>query len=91
MHKTLANIDEGFYRRKMARCGISILEEEYHDSDYQRQFGGIDPYKLSDLFTDEGFKILEVEKYCARRYGLNSFLATCLFKTQNTFNLLAQK
>ena len=91
MHKTLANIDEGFYRCKMARCGISILEEHYHDADYQRQFGGIDPYKLSDLFTDEGFKILEVEKYCARRYGLNSFLATCLFKTQNTFNLLAQK
>ena len=91
MHKTLAKIDEGFYRRKMVRCGISILEEEYHDADYQRRFGGIDPYKLSDLFTEEGFKILEIEKYCARRYGLSSFLATRLLKTQNTFNLLAQK
>ena len=91
IHKTLANIDERFYRRKMARRGISILEGEYNDADYQRRFGGIDPYKLSDLFTEEGFKILGIEKYCARRYGLSSFLATCLFKTQNTFNLLAQK
>lgn len=91
IHKTLASIDEDFYQRKMARCGVSLLEEEYHVSDYQRRFGGIDPYKLSDLFTAEGLKILEIEKYCARRYGLSSFLATCVFKTQNTFNLLAQK
>jgi len=91
MHKTLANIEEGLYRRKMLRRGISILEEEYHDSDYQRKFGGINPCKLSDLFTEKEFKVLEIEKYCARRYGLSSFLATRLLKTQNTFNLLAQK
>ena len=91
MHKALANIDEGFYRRKMERSGVSILEEEYYDADYQRRFGGIDPYKLSGLFIEKGFKIFKIEKYCARRYGLSSFLATCLFKTQNTFNLLAQK
>jgi len=91
IHKTLANIDEDFYRRKMVRCGVSLLEEEYHDSDYQRRFGGIDPYKLAGLFTEEGFKIIEIKKYCARRYGLSSFLANCLFKTQNTFNLLARK
>ena len=59
IHKTLANIYEDFYRRKMVRCGVSLLEEEYHGSDYQRRFGGIDPYKLSDLFIEEGFKILE--------------------------------
>ena len=91
MHKTLANIDEGFYQFRMARCGVSTLEEEYYDADYQRRFGGIDPDKLSCLLMGEGFRILEIEKYCARRYGLNSFIATYLFKTQNTFNLLAQK
>ena len=91
MHKTLAGIDEAFYRRKMMRQRISILEEEYHHADYQRQFGGIDPDRLMELFTKEGLKILQVEKYCARRFGLSSLLANCLFKTQNTFNLLAQK
>ena len=91
MHKTLAGVDEAFYRRKMMRQRISILEKEYHHADYQRQFGGIDPDRLMELFTKEGLKILQVEKYCARRFGLSSLLANCLFKTQNTFNLLAQK
>jgi ubiquinone/menaquinone biosynthesis C-methylase UbiE len=58
MHKTLANIDEAFYRRKMTRQRISILENEYHHADYQRQFGGIDPYSLIDLFAKEGLKLL---------------------------------
>jgi len=91
MHKTLAGVDEAFYRRKMMRQRISILEKEYHHADYQRQFGGIDPHRLTDLFTKEGLKILKVEKYCARRFGFSSFLATSVLKTQNTFNLLAKK
>ena len=91
LHKTLANIDEDLYRFKMKRQRISILEEEYYHSDYQRQFGGIDPDRVAELFAKEGLKVQRVEKYCARRYGLSSFLATHFFKTQNTFNLLAQK
>ena len=91
MHKMLASIDEGFYQREMVRQRISIFEEEYHYADYQRRFGGIDPHRLAGLFAKKGLKILKVEKYCARRFGLSSFLATCLFKTQNTFNLLAKK
>ena len=91
MHKTLAGIDEVFYRRKMTRQRISILEKEYHHADYQRQFGGIDPDRLTGLFTKEGLKIIKVEKYCARRFGFSSFLATSVLKTQNTFNLLAKK
>lgn len=91
MHKTLAGIDEVIYRRKMMRQRIPILEEEYHHADYQRRFGGIDPNRVISVFTKQGLKILKVEKYCARRYGLSSLLASCFFKTQNTFNLLAQK
>ena len=91
MHQTLAGIDETIYRQKMIRQKISILEGEYHHADYQRQFGGIDPYRLKDLFDEEGLKTLQIEKYCARRFGLSSFLATRFLKTQNTFNLLAKK
>ena len=91
MHKVLAGIDEKFYRHKMARQGISILDEEYHHADYQRQFGGIDLQRVTDLFTKEGLKILKVDKYCARRFGFSSLFATSVLKTQNTFNLLAKK
>ena len=91
IHQTLAGIDETIYRQKMIRQKISILEGEYHHADYQRQFGGIDPYRLKDLFGEKGLKTLQIDKYCARRFGLSSFLATRFLKTQNTFNLLAKK
>ena len=54
LHKTLASIDENIYRRKMERCGVSVLEGEYHEADYQRRFGGIDPHRLSDLLKEKG-------------------------------------
>jgi SAM-dependent methyltransferase len=91
MHKILARIDETLYRQQMMRKKISVLDGEYHHADYQRQFGGIDPHRIADVFTKEGLKIRKIDKYCARRFGLSSLLATCLFKTQNTFNLLAEK
>ena len=40
---------------------------------------------------EKGLKTLQIDKYCARRFGLSSFLATRFLKTQNTFNLLAKK
>ena len=91
IHKTLAGIDESIYRQKMMRKRISVLDGEYHHADYQRQFGGIDPHRVADVFTKEGLKIKKIDKYCARRFGFSSLLATCLFKTQNTFNILAKK
>ena len=91
IHQTLAGIDETIYRQKMIRKKIPILEGEYHHADYQRQFGGIDPYRLKDLFGEKGLKTLQIDKYCARRFGLSSYLATRFLKTQNTFNLLAKK
>ena len=91
IHQILAGIDETIYRQKMIRQKISILEGEYHHADYQRQFGGIDPYRLKDLFGEKGLKTLQIDKYCARRFGLSSYLATRFLKTQNTFNLLAKK
>ncbi|MCH8157106.1 MAG: class I SAM-dependent methyltransferase [Nitrospinae bacterium] len=91
LHKTVAGIDEDLYRCEMQLRGIPLLEEEYHLSDYQRQFGGIDPEKLADILSAAGMNVLNIEKYCARRYGLSSLLATHLIGTQNTFNLVARK
>jgi ubiquinone/menaquinone biosynthesis C-methylase UbiE len=90
LHKTLSKLDESVYKMEMKLRGIPLLEEEYHLSDYQRQFGGIDPNKLTACLEKEQMELLEIEKYCARRYGINALIASHLLHTQNTFNLLAQ-
>ncbi len=91
LHRGLSALDETAYTAEMKLRNIPLLDEEYHLSDYQRQFGGIDPETLKDALRTSGMEVLEVEKYCARRYGLFAFLATRLLGTQNTFNLLARK
>ena len=65
-----------------------LKDDEYEYSDYQRQFGGIEPGRLSDLIKEEGMKTLNVTRYCARRYSLAAWTANTLLKTTNTFNLL---
>ena len=91
LHRTLSWIDEGLYRFDMKTKNISVLDDEYQHSDYQRQFGGLDLNLIYKILVDEGLKIDYVEKYCARRYGLNAWLANRLLGTENTFNLLAIK
>ncbi|MDA0691397.1 MAG: class I SAM-dependent methyltransferase [Nitrospinae bacterium] len=91
LHKRIARLDETAYQFEMKARRIPLFEEAYDLSDYQRRFGGIDPNGLIDVLQSEGLQIIDVEKYCSRRYGLPAFLATHLLGTQNTFNLLAQK
>ncbi len=88
-HRGLSWIDEKFYRFEMSMRDIPLLEDEYHHSDYQRQFGGIDPRDIEKVLREENFSILNIEKYCARRFGINAWLANRILKTQNTFNILA--
>jgi len=91
LHRVLSWLDEKLYRSEMRMRNISVLDEEYHHSDYQRQFGGIDPNRVQKILQDEGLEVLKIEKYCARRYGINAWLANRILKTQNTFNLLATR
>ncbi len=91
LHKGLARLDESAYKLEMRLHRIPLFEEDYELSDYQRRFGGIDPNRLTDILRSEGLKIIEVEKYCSRRYGWPAYFATRLLGTQNTFNLLAKK
>ena len=90
-HRCLSWMDEKFYRVEMAIRNIPIFEDEYHHSDYQRQFGGVDPHNIEKILREEECSIHEVEKYCARRFGINAWLANRILKTQNTFNILAEK
>jgi len=91
LHKIIARLDESVYRIEMRLRRIPLFEEEYELSDYQRRFGGIDPNRLAEVLRSENMEIIEVEKYCSRRYGLPALFATRLLGTQNTFNLLAKK
>lgn len=91
LHRVLSWLDEKLYRSEMWVKSIPVLDDEYHHSDYQRQFGGIDPNRVDEILREEGLKVLQVEKYCARRYGLHAWLANRALGTQNTFNLFAAR
>ncbi len=91
LHRSLSWLDEKSYRMEMGIRNIPLLEDEYHHSDYQRQFGGIDPDGVEKFLTDENCSIVKTEKYCARRFGINAWLANRILHTQNTFNILAVK
>ena len=90
-HRTLSWLDEKSYRLEMGIRNIPLFENEYHHSDYQRQFGGIDPRNVEKILREENFSISKSEKYCARRFGISAWLANKILKTQNTFNIFAIK
>ena len=90
-HKILARMDEWLYKRLMRLNKIPLFEEDYELSDYQRRFGGIDPNRLVELLRAQDMEIIDVDKYCSRRYGLPALFATRLLGTENTFNVLAKK
>jgi len=91
LHQSLAKFDEIVYRLEMSIRNIPLFEDEYEWSDYQRRFGGIDPEKLAGILREAGMEILEINKYCSRRYGINALIANQVLGTENTFNLLARK
>ncbi|QPJ64876.1 MAG: class I SAM-dependent methyltransferase [Candidatus Nitrohelix vancouverensis] len=91
LHRMLTHAHESVYRMEMALRGISLFEEKYELADYQRKFGGIDPYEMAELLKAKDWNILEIEKYCSRRYGLAAWIANRWLKSENTFNLLARK
>lgn len=90
-HKILARMDEWLYKLLMRLKKIPLFEEDYELSDYQRRFGGIDPNRLLELLRAQDMEIIDIDKYCSRRYGLPALFATQLLGTQNTFNVLAKK
>ncbi len=91
LHRALSWVDEKLYRTEMKVRNIPVLDDEYHHSDYQRQFGGVDPNRVHEILRNEGLDVLKTEKYCARRYGIHAWLANRILGTQNTFNLLATR
>jgi len=90
-HRTLSWLDEKSYQFEMGIRKIPLFENEYHHSDYQRQFGGINPINVEKILKEESFSTLKLEKYCARRFGISAWLANRVLQTQNTFNILAIK
>ena len=90
-HKLLKKTDETLYRLSMTLQGISMPGEKYGFSDFQRRFGGIDIKNVCDILNSKGLKVVNKYKYCARRYGIPSFIATRIIKSENSFDIIAVK
>lgn len=90
-HKLLKEFDEKIYQLSMFLQKISISKEKYCFSDYQRQLGGIETNNIRTILKLENLKILVEEKYCARRYGIPSFIASKIIRSENSFDIIAEK
>jgi 2-polyprenyl-3-methyl-5-hydroxy-6-metoxy-1,4-benzoquinol methylase len=90
LHNMLRNIDESVYnsKRKPERYSEKY---DYKITDFQRQFGGIEPDKIVQELEANGFMILVLSKFCVRRYGLFAFIANEFIGSENTFSILALK
>ncbi|PIQ97172.1 MAG: hypothetical protein COV67_05695 [Nitrospinae bacterium CG11_big_fil_rev_8_21_14_0_20_56_8] len=91
LHRLLTRLHETLYRAEMRWRGIPLFEDRYALADYQRQFGGIDPLVLLPVLERGGFQVLELNKYCSRRYAWAAWIANRILKSENTFNLIAVK
>lgn len=90
-HKLLKVVDEIIYRTSMLLQKIDIPNEKYIYSDFQRRFGGIDINNICRILKSGNLTILFKEKYCARRYGIPSFIATKIINSENSFDIIAVK
>ncbi len=90
-HKLLKVIDETIYRTYLSIEGIGIPEENYIFSDFQRRFGGVEISDIHRILKSENLQIHMEEKYCARRYGVLSFVATKIINSENSFDIIAIK
>lgn len=90
-HKLLKGVDERIYNLTMFLQNISTLNEKYIYSDYQRRFGGLEIKSICNILKSENMKILSKKKYCARRYGIPSFIASNVIKSENSFDVIALK
>ncbi len=90
LHRLLAVLDEALYKV----CIRSLPDEakgiDYSMSDFQRQFGGIDADEVVSLLKSNGLSIIDVQKYCARRFGISCVIANTLIRSQNTFQVIAR-
>jgi len=90
-HRTLAVLDEALYRLCIRSLPKQAKSIDCTTSDFQRQFGGIDPEDVASILRSNGLAIIEVQKYCARRFGLSCAIANTLICSQNTFQVVARR
>lgn len=88
-HRANAVLDESLYRLCIRSLPDEAKSIDYSMSDFQRQFGGIDVDEVTSILKSNGFAILDVEKYCARRFALFCAIGNMLIRSQNTFQVIA--
>jgi len=90
-HRKLAVLDEALYRLRICSLPDEAKGIDYSMSDFQRQFGGIDADEVVSLLKSDGLQIIDVQRYCARRFGLSCVIANTLIRSENTFQIIARR
>ena len=91
VHRAIARLDESLYRRYLRRFPAEVRGLDYSVSDFQRGHGGIAPDDVIAVLKAADMEVVELSKYCSRRYGLLAALVNALVRSENTFQILARK
>ncbi len=90
-HRLLAVLDEALYKVCIRSLPDEARSIDYSMSDVQRQFGGIDVREVVSLLKSNGLSIIDVQKYCARRFGMSCVIANTLIRSENTIQIVARR
>jgi len=90
-HRLLAILDEALYRLRIHSLPKQAKGIDYSMSDFQRQFGGIEADEVVSILKSNGLTIIDVQRYCARRFGMSCVIANTLIRSENTFQVIAMR
>jgi hypothetical protein len=92
LHRIVGKIDEKFYRWNSRRRGYRLegLPDD-RIAEYHQQGRTMNHIELKLLLEDLGLHIIHYETYTSRRYGLFSWLATEIIRSENAFTCIAKK
>jgi len=91
LHRAIARLDESLYRLRIRPLPAKARGIDYSMSDFQRQFGGIDPEAVVSALKSNGLSVTSIDRYCSRRFGVFCALADLLVRSQNTFQIIASR
>ena len=91
VHRALGRLDEALFRLRISSLPQQATRIDYAAADFQRRFGGIDPYEVVEVLKQAGLVIVDLRKYCVRRFGLFSLICNALLGSENTFQIIASR
>lgn len=91
LHRLIRKMDLLLLNIYLKISGISVgNDQENKLADYQTTLGGIDPYEVIESLKDSG-RVLKIDKFAARAFGIFAYIADRLIKSENTFSIIFKK